>query len=90
MHVPKKEETWPEKTQLRQRKYLNKIAEQDHRTIKRLTRPMLGFQSFHTAHRSLRGIETLSMIRKGQIRGVAKGDLVAQNTFIDQLFGIAA
>ena len=86
----KKEDTLPEKTQLRQRKYLNKIAEQDPRTIKRLTRPMLGFQSFHTAHWTLRGIETLSMIRKGQIRGVAKGDLVAQNTFIDQLFGIAA
>ena len=51
---------------------------------------MLGFQSFHTAHRTLRGIETLSMIRKGQVHGIAKGDIVAQNTFVDQLFGIAA
>ena len=27
-------------------KYLNNIVEQDHRTVKRFTRPMLGFKSF--------------------------------------------
>lgn len=80
----------PDKTTLRQVKYLNNLIEQDHRRIKRITRPMLGFQSFHTAHRTLRGIEAISMIHKGQIRNVSKGDIVAQNAFIDQLFGIAA
>jgi transposase-like protein len=80
----------PQKTTLRQCKYLNNVVEQDHRRVKRLTRPMLGFQSFHTAHRTLRGIEVLSMIRKGQIRDVPRGDIVAQNAFIDQLFGLAA
>ena len=78
----------PKKTELRQCKYLNNTIEQDHRLVKRLTRPMRGFHSFHTARRTLRGIEVLSMIRKGQIRGVAKGDIVAQNIFVGELFGI--
>jgi len=30
----------------RQCKYLNNIVEEDHRAIKRITRPMLGFKSF--------------------------------------------
>ena len=81
--------TLPAEAELRQCKYLNNIVEQDHRSVKRLTRPMLGFQSFHTAHRTLRGIEALSMIRKGQIRDVAKGDIIAQNAFVAKLFGIA-
>ena len=32
--------------ELRQSKYLNRVAEQDHRAIKRRTRPMMGFQVF--------------------------------------------
>ena len=32
-----------------QSKYLNNIVEQDHRFIKRITRPMLGFKAFHSA-----------------------------------------
>ncbi|NVO58135.1 IS6 family transposase [Rhodobacteraceae bacterium B1Z28] len=49
------------------RKYLNNIAEQDHRFIKRRTRPMLGFKSFVSAPATLDGIEVAHMIRKGQI-----------------------
>jgi putative transposase len=41
-----------------QSKYLNKIVEQDHRFIKRITRPMLGFKAFHSAAATLAGIET--------------------------------
>ncbi|WP_120632240.1 IS6 family transposase [Ruegeria sp. EL01] len=48
-------------------KYLNNIIEQDHRFIKRLTRPMLGFKSFASAAATLTGIETANMIRKGQL-----------------------
>jgi transposase-like protein len=53
---------------IRQCKYLNNIIEQDHRRIKRLTRPMLGFQNFHVAQRTLAGIEVMAMIKKGQIK----------------------
>jgi putative transposase len=52
---------------IRQSKYLNNIVEQDHRFIKRITRPMLGFKAFHSAAATLAGIEAAHMIRKGQI-----------------------
>jgi len=52
--------------ELRQCKYLNNIAEQDYRTIKRITLPMPGFKSFWSARIIIAGIETTHMIRKGQ------------------------
>ncbi|MDQ2823115.1 MAG: IS6 family transposase [Pseudomonadota bacterium] len=51
---------------VRQVKYLNNIVEQDHRAIKRLTKPMLNFKSFRAAGCVLAGIELIHMIRKGQ------------------------
>ena len=53
---------------LRQSKYLNNIVEQDHRAIKRRTRPMMGLKSFGTATKLIAGIETVHMIKKGQLR----------------------
>ncbi len=47
-------------------KYLNNILEQDHRFIKRITGPMLGFKALHSASATLDGIETAHMIRKRQ------------------------
>ncbi len=52
---------------VRQVKYLNNIVEQDHRAIKRVIRPMLGFQSFRCARILLAGIEIMHMIKKGQL-----------------------
>ena len=52
---------------LRQSKYLNNIVEQDHRAIKRIVRPMLGCKSFRCASSLLAGIETMHMIKKGQL-----------------------
>jgi transposase-like protein len=54
---------------IRQIKYLNNIVEQDHRAIKRMVRPMLGFKSFRCARVILSGIEIVHMIRKGQMKG---------------------
>jgi putative transposase len=53
--------------EIRQIKYLNNIVEQDHRAVKRNTRPMLGFKSFRAAANVLAGIELMHMIRKGQM-----------------------
>jgi putative transposase len=58
--------------EIRQIKYLNNIVEQDHRAIKRLTRPMLGFKSFRSAAVTLAGIGLMHMIRKGQLRTTGK------------------
>ncbi|MGF6292796.1 putative transposase [Paraburkholderia youngii] len=52
---------------VRQKKYLNNIIEQDHRAIKRRTRPMLGFKKFRCARILLGGIEVMHMIVKGQM-----------------------
>jgi transposase-like protein len=54
---------------IRQIKYLNNIVEQDHRAIKRMVRPMMGFKSFRCARIILSGIEIVHMIRKGQMKG---------------------
>lgn len=51
---------------VRQSKYLNNLIEQDHRNIKRLSRPMLGLKSFRRTQTPLAGIELSHMIRKGQ------------------------
>ncbi|HEJ9059002.1 TPA: IS6 family transposase [Serratia fonticola] len=51
---------------VRQSKYLKNLIEQDHRNIKRRSRPMLGFISFRRAQTILVGIERIHMIRKGQ------------------------
>ncbi len=64
--------------------------EQDHRFIKRCTRPGQGFFSFDTAQRTLAGYETMHMIRKGQIKGAEKGDILAQVKLIIRLFGSVA
>ncbi|WP_040447748.1 IS6 family transposase [Ktedonobacter racemifer] len=60
--------------ELRQSKYLNNVVEQDHRFIKRLVKPGMGFFSFCTAWQTLRGYEVMNMIRKGQMQGMNKGD----------------
>ncbi len=50
-------------------KYLHNLVEQDHRFIKKITGPMLGFKTFRSAQATLDGIETAHMIRKGQLSG---------------------
>ena len=61
------DKTDEESITVRQNRYLNNLVEQDHRNIKRRTRPMLGFKSFRRARCLLAGIELVNMIRKGQL-----------------------
>jgi transposase-like protein len=65
-------------------------VEQDHRFIKKLVNPSLGFKSFHTARKTIIGYETMNIIRKGQIQGVSQGDIVASVKFIAGIFGVVA
>ena len=48
---------------LQQNKYLNNLVEQDHRAVKRITRPMLGFKNLWSARGIIAGIEIMHMIR---------------------------
>jgi transposase, IS6 family len=75
---------------LRQVKFLNNIVEQDHRRIKRLVRPGLGFKSFDTAARTISGYEIMAMVRKGQVASAPVNDTHAQRDFIATLFSDAA
>jgi transposase-like protein len=70
---------------VRQVKYLNNIVEQDHRAVKRVTRPMLGFKSFRAAASVLAGIELMHMIRKGQF----VIDDAATTSFAEQFYALA-
>jgi putative transposase len=65
--------------EIRQIKYLNNIVEQDHRAIKRQTRPMLGFKSFWSAAVTLAGVELMHMIKKGQL--LLTGELCTARQF---------
>ena len=71
---------------MRQSKYLNHLIEQDHRAVKRITRPMLGFKSFRCARILICGIETMHMIRKGQLRDVKDPASSAANPFYSLAF----
>ncbi|MGF6292615.1 putative transposase [Paraburkholderia youngii] len=66
---------------VRQKKYLNNIVEQDHRAIKRRTRPMLGFKKFRCARILLGGIEIMHMIVKGQLNNGGVGQTPAQQFY---------
>jgi len=48
-------------------KYLNNMVEQDHRGVKRVTRPMFEFKSFDAAQDTLVGIELMYMVKKKQM-----------------------
>src|SRR3954453_22593840 len=78
------------RSRLRQVKYLNNIVEQDHRNVKRLIQPGLGFGSFWTARRTLAGYEGMAMVRKGQVRRIGGRDMRAQASFVAKLFDVAA
>ena len=71
--------------ELRQSKYLNNLVEQDHRAVKRRIRPMLGFKTFESARKLIAGIETVHMIKKGQLR-CSKGLVVSD---ADRFYSLA-
>src|SRR6266704_3700071 len=67
---------------IRKIKYLNNIVEQDHRGVKRITCPMLGFKAFDAAQSTLTGIELMHMLRKGQLEdGVEQGLTTAEQFY---------
>ena len=72
--------------ELRQSKYLNNLVEQDHRMVKRITRPMLGFKTFSWARILLAGIKVMRIIRKHQLGGIKDRASYAANQFYSLVF----
>lgn len=100
----KEDQLLEEPSELRQVKYLNNLLEKDHRSVKKITSYGLGYKSFHTAWRTIRGIEIMHMINKGegltlgenpsactprQVEGVSKKDILGQKKFVESVFRIA-
>ena len=71
---------------IRHSKYLNNIVEQDHRGVKRILHPMLGFKSFWAARCTIAGIEVMHAIRKGQLATPG----TAPQTPAEQFYALAA
>jgi transposase-like protein len=72
--------------ELRQSKYLNNMIEQDHRAVKRITDPMLGFKSFWSAQKLIAGIETMHMVKKWQLRCPNRQPMSAAEQFYSMAF----
>jgi len=70
--------------------FQNNVVEQDHRFIKKRIAASLDFRSVQGALNTIDRYEAMHMIRKGQVRWLAKGDVLGQRAFIHCLFGIAA
>jgi IS6 family transposase len=69
---------------------MNNIIEQGHRFVKKRVMTSQGFRSADGALSSIAGYEAMNIIRKAQIRWLAKGEVVGQKRFIERIFGIAA
>ena len=80
----------PKDCKLRRVKYLNNVIEQDHRFIKKKVRASQCFKSFHTAERTLEGIESMHMMKKGQVKRLDGSDAMGQAKFVLSLFQVAA
>ena len=84
------EKVLPLDCRLRRVKYLNNVIEQDHRFVRRRWRAMQCFRSFHTAERTLEGVEAMHMLRKGQVKRLDGRDAGGQAKFVASLFQVAA
>jgi len=69
---------------IRKIKYLNNVVEQDHRGIKKITKPMMGFKAFHSAEATITGIELHRMLRKNQ------HSKLANKSVFEQFYALAA
>jgi putative transposase len=59
----------------------HKYLKQDHRAVKRVTRPMLGFKAFEAAQPTLVGIARMPMLQKRLWEGSAEQGLPAAEPF---------
>jgi IS6 family transposase len=79
----------PQDAEHRTSKYLNNILEADHGALKRMIRPTRGFQTMKTAAATLKGFETMRMIRRGHCIQ-RKRHAIGEVRLVNQLFGFAA
>jgi IS6 family transposase len=84
----KQEGKCPPDVEQRQVKYLNNAIECDHGKLKRIINPMLGFKSRKTAYATIKGIETLRALRKGQAESWYYGHPQGEVRLVNRVFGL--
>ena len=68
----------------------NHLIEQDHRFIQRRLDAKQHFRSFAGAQHTVAGYEAMHMLRKGQVAGCARGDVVGQAQFVHRVLALVA
>ncbi|MCP4486115.1 MAG: IS6 family transposase [Gammaproteobacteria bacterium] len=84
----KKNDKIPKDMPHRQIKYLNNIIEQDHRRIKWKTKTSMGYDSFKTAYKTIKGLEIMHMLRKHQLFHLFDRTIQSHINFISRQFGV--
>ncbi|HHL2459875.1 TPA: IS6 family transposase [Yersinia enterocolitica] len=84
----KKEGKCPAHVEQRQVKYLNNVIECDHGKLKRIINLMLGFKSRKTAYATIKGIETMRALRKGQASPWYYGHPQGEVRLVNKVFGL--
>ena len=78
----------PEDLEHRQIKYKNNMIECDHGKLKRIIKATLGFKSMKTAYATIKGIEFMRALRKGQASLFYNGNFLEEVWLVNRVFGI--
>ncbi len=84
----KNEATLPKDIPIRQVIHLNNIVEQDHRRVKRQSHHAMGYFSYKTVYNTMRSIETMPIIFKGQQYHIFDRTPQSYKNFIHHQFGL--
>ncbi|SUD99021.1 IS6 family transposase [Providencia rettgeri] len=84
----KKEGKCPTDVEHRQIKYRNNVIECDHGKLKRIINPTLGFKSLKTAHATIKGIEAMRALKKGQAEYFYYGYPLGEVRLVNRVFGL--
>lgn len=86
----KREGKCPKDAEHKQIKYLNNVVEADHGGLKRIIKPMRGFKSITTAYATIRGVEVMRALRKGQAKSwtMLQPGVAGEVRLIERAFGL--
>ncbi|ETE33219.1 DDE-type integrase/transposase/recombinase [Escherichia coli] len=82
----KREGRCPSDVEHRQIKYRNNVIECDHGKLKRIIGATLGFKSMKTAYATIKGIEVMRALRKGQASAFYYGDPLGEMRLVSRVF----
>ncbi len=78
----------PSYVEYRQIKFHNNVIECYHGKLKRVISPSLGFKSIKTAHATIKGIEVMRALRKGQAEHFYYRQPLGEVRLVNQVFSL--